>query len=386
MSKKKVQYISPDDLHEASLLELAQLPNEALILHLSARHLKVKGKKKARVERLFKAMHGESHKPLFRERPSARKIKDKRTEVTTQTPEPKRKRSNAKQQEATPKKKAPKIQLPTKVKIEQLIQCGGHQQPVEQLTTKKDATVNSSHSKKTTKPIGPMCIVSQPVVTQPVVTQQSPVVRTEHRTNPLPNHVYVTAPPQLSTTQSASLTFPITLEERIARGDYIDFTQLLPSFPYFTHFPYYRNDIPVYPTMNHTPAEITSFAEWMQAWNIYVALVIAHAPHRALELIGYQKIITSASSQYPVYRWMAYDTQFRILAAVDRSLRWDVHHPDTWFRCMGLPPLPQHNRINGPPYLPPLQPVPRSIPFQAVVPPRRGSTPCHGSHRRYYHY
>ena len=380
MSKKKAQYISPDNLHKASLLELAQLPNEILGLHLSSRHLKVKGRKKERAERLFKAMHDESHKPLlFRERPHARKTNDKRTEDTTQTPEPKRKRSN-KQQEVTQKKKAPKVQPLTKVKIEQFIQCGDHQQPVEQLTTKQDATVNSSHSKKTTKPIGPTC-------TQPVITQQSPVVKTEHCTNPLPNHVYVTAPPQLSTTQSsASLTFPIALEERIARGDYIDFTQLLPSFPYTTHFPYYKNDIPVYPTMNHTPAEITSFAEWMQAWNIYIALVIAHMPHRALELIGYQKIITSANSQYPVYRWMAYDIQFRILAAVDRSLRWDVHHPETWFRCMGLPPVPQHNRVNGLPYLPPLQPVPQSVPFQAAVPPRRSSTPCHGSHHRYFHY
>jgi len=60
---------------------------------LSLRHLKVKEEKKARAERLFKALHNELHKPLlFRERLSARKIKDKRTEGTIQTPKQKRKK------------------------------------------------------------------------------------------------------------------------------------------------------------------------------------------------------------------------------------------------------------------------------------------------------
>ena len=174
------------------------------ILHLSSQYLKVKAKKKARTERLFKALHNELHKPLlFRERLSARKIKDKRTEATIQTPKPKRKRSTAKTT-GSHSEEAPKVQPPTKLKIEHLIWCGRHQQPVEQLTTKQDATVNSSHSKKIMKPIVPMCIVSQPVV-----TQQSPVVRTECHTNPLPNHVYVTAPPQLSTIQSSGSPSPM---------------------------------------------------------------------------------------------------------------------------------------------------------------------------------
>ena len=402
MSKKKVQYVSPEDLHKASLLQLAQLPNEILILHLSSRHLKMDGEKRARAERLFKAIHDEAHHkpPLFKERLSAKTIMNKRSEATSQTPKTKRKRSTAKQQEGA-RKKMSKGWLPTTMKIEHV----SHQQPVEHLT-QQQATVNISHSRKTTRStIVPTCILSQPVVTQQ--SPSLPVVRTEHPTNPPSNHLFVTATPQqpnmeislqssglslpaLATPQqpnmgislqSSGLTLPAlpnTLQQRIVRGEYIDFTELLPPratfpvHPHFMQFPYYRNDFPMYPTMNQAPAEIMSFIDWMQAWNNYITVVIAHRPHCALELIGYQKIITSASSQYPHHRWMAYDVQFRRLASVDQTLRWDMHHPETWFRCMGQ--LYQ---------LPPLQPAPGPVLFQPVVSPRRVSAPCHGSHRRF---
>ena len=59
----------------------------------------------------------------------------------------------------------------------------------------------------------------------------------------------------------------------------------------------------------------------MEAWNIYLSIVIDYTPARAAELVAYQCIITSASIQYPIAAWLNYDVQFRTLAASDPALR-----------------------------------------------------------------
>ena len=56
---------------------------------------------------------------------------------------------------------------------------------------------------------------------------------------------------------------------------------------------------------------------WMEAWNIYPSIMIDHVPARATELVAYQRITTSASTQYPPTAWLNYNVQFRTLAALD---------------------------------------------------------------------
>ena len=56
--------------------------------------------------------------------------------------------------------------------------------------------------------------------------------------------------------------------------------------------------------------------------------------------VAYQRIITSASMQYPLTAWLNYDIQFRTLAASDPSLRWDTRHTDLWLQCVTTPSLP----------------------------------------------
>ena len=52
------------------------------------------------------------------------------------------------------------------------------------------------------------------------------------------------------------------------------------------------------------PKLITSFSDWMQAWNIYLAVCVDHIPSCAPSLVAYQRIITSASVQYPLESWL----------------------------------------------------------------------------------
>ncbi len=81
---------------------------------------------------------------------------------------------------------------------------------------------------------------------------------------------------------------------------------------------------------------ITSFDTWMQAWNLYLSVLLAHNPSRVVELFGYQRLICSANTLLPARSWLQYDSKFRTLAAVDQLLRWDQRHPDIWLECLAL--------------------------------------------------
>ena len=75
---------------------------------------------------------------------------------------------------------------------------------------------------------------------------------------------------------------------------------------------------------------ITSFSTWLDAWNIYIATVVAHNPGQACELLEYQRLIHSASKHFGTASWLKYDAQLRMLAAPNHQLHWDLRHPDLW--------------------------------------------------------
>lgn len=73
---------------------------------------------------------------------------------------------------------------------------------------------------------------------------------------------------------------------------------------------------------------------WMQAWNIYLTVTLTHNPARALGLVGYQRIITSANHSLPLKAWIQYDGQFWTPAASNPHFCWDQHHPELWYEAM----------------------------------------------------
>ena len=137
---------------------------------------------------------------------------------------------------------------------------------------------------------------------------------------------------------------PARVKERIIKGEYIDFTTLLPKAMLSSNvepdhpgsltlqMPSGSSEFIVHPTAKGK--KITSFSSWMEAWNVYLAIRVDHTPSYAPSLIAYQHIITSASVSYPLQSWLNYDVQFRMLAASNPSLRWDTRHPDLWLQCI----------------------------------------------------
>ena len=82
---------------------------------------------------------------------------------------------------------------------------------------------------------------------------------------------------------------------------------------------------------------IRDFSPWMEAWNIYIAVIVAQDPARAALLLAYQRIICNATLHFPPAHWLKYDARFRACAAEDKSLRWDIKHNDLWLECFTHP-------------------------------------------------
>jgi len=142
---------------------------------------------------------------------------------------------------------------------------------------------------------------------------------------------------------------PLWIKEKIISGEFIDLATLLPKAMFSgssepetsrsltLHLTPTGNDLFVHPTSSR---RISSFASWMEAWNIYLAILIDYSSARASQLVAYQRIITSANNHYPPAAWLNYDVQFRTLAASDPFLRWDVRHTDLWLQCVTSTPSP----------------------------------------------
>ena len=120
---------------------------------------------------------------------------------------------------------------------------------------------------------------------------------------------------------------PTSVQQQIVRGKFIDFNTLLPEVMFST-----ANIIPSpNPTCSTSQTlRINSFSSWLDAWNIYIATVVAHNPSRAAELLGYQRLIHSASKHFNTSAWLNYDMQFRTLAASNPQLQWNLCHSELW--------------------------------------------------------
>ena len=129
---------------------------------------------------------------------------------------------------------------------------------------------------------------------------------------------------------------PARIQEKIARGEYIDFTDLLSKSMFGAPESQSQSQTLTlqlsssgdsYSIRSPTATankKITLFAVWMEAWNVYLAVRTSLNPSYAPHLIAYQQIIISAKSQHPLHAWLSYDMRFGTKAANDPSLRWDI--------------------------------------------------------------
>ena len=137
------------------------------------------------------------------------------------------------------------------------------------------------------------------------------------------------------------------LEDKILRGEYVDFTLLLPDSIAHPQSPEVRLRVedlspgsqtaPITMVRKQKPV-IDNFHKWLDAYTSYMLVIVSAYPRRALELLKYQQIISKAVSQFKGLAWLTYDEQFRCSAAYDLTLSWDLVDMELWtVTFTGLP-------------------------------------------------
>ena len=202
------------------------------------------------------------------------------------------------------------------------------------------ATSTTAVASATLAPSATLARASLPTITSALPTLPSPMPPVNLTRTQLPvNLTRTQLPVNLTWTQLPFI--PTRVRDKIARGEYIDFASLLSKSMFSIHNPLSQqsvtlrlnsddNSFTVQPAVPHStsPQRISSFASWMEAWNVYLSVRTAFNPSCAAELIRYQCIITSANSDHPISEWLNYDVKFRTKAANDPSLRWDTRDTD----------------------------------------------------------
>ena len=67
---------------------------------------------------------------------------------------------------------------------------------------------------------------------------------------------------------------------------------------------------------------VTNISEWLQAFTVYISIIVKKQPHRVPDLIGYQILILEASNEYHNDCWLGYTRHFRQQAASQSNCKW----------------------------------------------------------------
>ena len=128
------------------------------------------------------------------------------------------------------------------------------------------------------------------------------------------------------------------LEDKILRGEYVDFTLLLPdslSQPQVPEIQLRVDDsAPGFASpvsmVRKRKQVIDTFQKWLDTYTAYMLVLVASYPRHSLELLKYQQIISGAATKFKGLAFLAYDEQFRCWAAYDLSISWDQVDLELW--------------------------------------------------------
>ena len=96
---------------------------------------------------------------------------------------------------------------------------------------------------------------------------------------------------------------PQKLVERIQAGEYVDMVELLPD----RLGAHGSSPAKEEKGSKQPKRQITSIAEWVQCFGVFMAVVVSKSPDRIIDLLGHQSIIVEASREYEGDNWLGYD-------------------------------------------------------------------------------
>ena len=140
-------------------------------------------------------------------------------------------------------------------------------------------------------------------------TVQSSVDRALQSFSISANLPFMDATPPYSDTQPrrAGTATPLSLEDKILRGEFIDFTLLLPDSltqPKVPELQLRLDDLspgslssPLSMLRKRKPV-IDTFHKWLDAYTTYMLVIVTGCPRCPIELLKYQQIISRAETQF----------------------------------------------------------------------------------------
>lgn len=160
--------------------------------------------------------------------------------------------------------------------------------------------------------------------------------------------------------QAHALSVPASLQDRIVRGEFLEFASLLPDVLGAPKRDTIQLQLNGARTVELVEPEagvpsvrrrIYDLATWFEAWSRFMFVIVSHAPSRFPELMAYQSTILSANGKYFPEAWLAYDREFRRAASLEPTKRWDVIDANMWQLNMtgkSRPPCPSCRTIHPP--------------------------------------
>ena len=91
--------------------------------------------------------------------------------------------------------------------------------------------------------------------------------------------------------------------------------------------------------------KITTVAEWLEAWNIYIRGMVHFHPSLAPSMLAYQESICTLQRSYPFTSWYRYDVAFRLNIARSKSTNWDQFYDYAFNRFIRSAPTMQPKPI-----------------------------------------
>ena len=350
--RKRASRLGPlPDISSASIHQLSAMPAKVLRLHLANHHLITTGTKITMARWLFDAIHSVSSAittPITIIGTSPASITTSTPEsmlTTVSSPSASTPQTLSLSSASSTPTQLPAIsggftftQLST---VLQLLSQALQQNPLVPVVQSSNPAIQSSVSPSPLIPTSsalPIFSMAQhnPIITLPTTlaapVTHVPPLHPQENEDALSTTLDVPPPATTRPSQRMNLSLllppvPTSIQQRIVRGEFIDFNTLLPEVMFSTA------NITSSPNATRSTSQtlrINSFSTWLDVWNIYIATVVAHNPSRAAELLGYQRLIHSASKHFSTSAWLNYDMQFRTLAASNPQLQWNLHHSELW--------------------------------------------------------
>ena len=149
---------------------------------------------------------------------------------------------------------------------------------------------------------------------------------------------------------------PQSILEQIRSGKFVNFDLLLPAVAPLASDEYTikvnsgsEPSVLLVPRAQSRP-RVFDFFTWLTAWNNFFQAQAFYFPHRLMELIHYQSLITKFACQYAFTAWYLYDKLFRYTMANNPSLTWATVDDDLfnqYIRGATLPSLCYHCHSYG---------------------------------------